>query len=284
MKDEKQPIKMKIRSMYSSFSEKERLLAKYITNHPEKIIHGSITQIAHDLDLADSTVFRFCKKLGYEGYKDFKISMVSEFSDVAQNIHEKVSEMDDEETILNKVFESNVKTLQDSLKVIDKKDFIKAVDLITHANKIEFFGFGGSNVIAMDGYHKFIRTGLQVHSQIDSHFQLMSASQLKKGDVAILISHTGHSKDILELLELLKQNNVTTISITDLTQSSLSRDTDIVLHTLSEETDFRSEALASRIAQLSILDALYVNVMVALGDKNKKALNNVRRAIRKKRI
>jgi len=285
MKQDNKNIRMKIRSMYSTFTDKEINLAEYILNNPSNIIHGTITQIANDLNLADSTVFRFCKKLGYDGYKDLKISMASESTEsVKKDVHERVSKSDNEKIILTKVFNSNIKTLEDSLKVTKEDDFIKAIDSIMSANKIEFFGFGGSNVIAMDGYHKFIRTGLQVSSQTDSHFQLMSASQLKKDDVAILISHTGYSKEILEILDITKQKDVTTICITDLTQSPLSENSDLVLNTLSEETDFRSEALASRIAQLSILDALYVNIMVKLGDKNMAPLTNVRKAIRKKRL
>jgi DNA-binding MurR/RpiR family transcriptional regulator len=275
---------MRVRSLFSTLSDKERLMAEFILEHPEKIIHGTINEIAEELNLADSTVFRFCKKLGYKGFQDLKISLATESVNEMKDVHEKVSKSDDEKTILEKVFCSNIKTLQDTLEVIDDKDFSRAVDTILHAGKIELFGFGGSNVIAMDGYHKFIRTGLTVSAQTDSHMQLISASQLKKGDVAILISHTGHSKDILEILETVKEQQVTTICITGFTQSPLSQGSDISLYTLSEETDFRSEALASRIAQLSILDALYVNVMASLDDKGQTSLQHVRKAIEKKRL
>ncbi|GEK91073.1 MurR/RpiR family transcriptional regulator [Alkalibacterium kapii] len=275
---------MRIRSIYTTLSDKERVMAEFILDNPEKIIHGTISGIAEELSLADSTVFRFCKKLGYKGFQDLKISLATETANEMKDVHEKVSKSDDEKTILEKIFHSNIKTLEDTLEVIDDKDFARAVDVIIHANKVELFGFGGSNVIAMDGYHKFIRTGLPVSAQTDSHMQLMSASQLKKGDVAILISHTGHSKDILDILETVKAQNVVTICITGFTLSPLSQGSDLSLFTLSEETDFRSEALASRIAQLSILDALYVNVMASLENKGQSALKHVRKAIQKKRL
>lgn len=275
---------MRIRALLSTFSDKEHLLAVFILNNPDKIIHGTINEIAEELNLADSTVFRFCKKLGYKGFQDLKISLATESANEMRDIHEKVSKSDDEKTILEKVFHSNIKTLQDTLEVIDDNDFARAVETILNANKIELFGFGGSNVIAMDGYHKFIRTGLTVSAQTDSHMQLISASQLKKGDVAILISHTGHSRDILDILETVSEAGVPTICITGFTQSPLSQGSDISLYTLSEETDFRSEALASRIAQLSILDALYVNVMMSFKDKGKESLQHLRKAIQKKRL
>lgn len=278
------PLNMRIRLLYSTMSEKEQLMADYIASQPDTIIHGTITQIAEELNVADSTVFRFCKRLGYKGFQDMKISLAAETSSTLGDIHDMVSEEDDKKTILEKTFHFNIKTLEDTLKVIDDADFSKAVDTILNAGKIEFFGFGGSNIIAQDGYHKFIRTGLPVSTQIDSHMQLMSASQLKENDVAILISHTGNSKDIQDILKTVKKNKVKTIGITGYTQSPFSQAVDIPLYTLSEETDYRSEALASRIAQLSILDALFVNLMMALDEKGAESLKNVREAIQYKRL
>lgn len=279
-----QSCKIRIRSLYASFSEKEKRLADYILNHPEKIIHGTITQIAADTQLADSTVFRFCKRIQYNGFQDMKIALASEHTETLQDIHEHVSVDDDSRTIIRKVFESNMKTLEDTLTVLDETQFKQAIGVLLHANRIELFGFGGSNVIALDGYHKFVRTGLSVSAQIDAHMQLMSASQLTSADVAILISHTGHSKDILELVDIFKQNNVPTIGITSFTQSPLNDQVDYALHTLSEETDYRSEALSSRIAQLSLLDALYVSIMMQIEEKGKASITKVRKAIQNRRI
>lgn len=277
-------IRMRIKSLASTFSEKEKRIADFILNNPDKIIHGTINQIAAEIELADSTVFRFCKRLGYTGFQDMKIALASEQTNELNNIHEKISKTDDEKTVLEKIFQSNVQTLIDTLEVIDEAAFSLAVEKIMASNKIEFFGVGGSNAVAMDAYHKFIRTGLPVNYQVDSHLQLMASSQLKKGDVAILISHTGHTKEILEILEVLKENEVYTIGITGFSESPLNRGVDLSLNTISEETDFRSEALASRIAQLTILDALYVSLMMKLGDQATDALEVIRQAIQKKRV
>lgn len=281
---ENKTIRMRIKSLASTFSEKEKRIADFILSEPEKVIHGTINQVAAEIGLADSTVFRFCKRLGYSGFLDMKIALASEQSNELNEIHEKIAKDDDEGTVLEKIFQSNIQTLKDTLKVIDEENFSAAVEKILTSDKIEFFGFGGSNAVAMDAYHKFIRTGLPVNYQVESHLQLMASSQLKKGDVAILISHTGHTKEILEILEILKENGVYTIGITGFAESPLNRGVDLSLNTLSEETDFRSEALASRIAQLTILDALYVSLMMRLGDQAADSLDVIRQAILKKRI
>lgn len=276
-------LRMRIKNLSPTFSDKEKKIAEFITNNPEKIVHGTINQVAINLGLADSTVFRFCKRLGYKGFQDMKIAIASERSNMNE-VHESVKKNDSKKTILEKVFQSNIQTLEDTLKIINEEDIALAVEKLVQSNHIEFFGVGGSNAVAMDGYHKFIRTGLPVNYQLDSHLQLMSSTQLKKGDIAILISHTGQTKDILHILETLKEKNVYTIGITGFFKSPLNRGVDLSLSTLSEETDFRSEALSSRIGQLTIMDALYVAVMMQLQDQGKKSLKLIRQAIDKKRI
>lgn len=280
---EDKALRMRIKSLYSNFSDKEKRIADFITDHPEKIMHGTINQVAMSLDLADSTVFRFCKRLGYNGFQDMKIAIASEGANTFDQIHEKVKKNDAEKNILEKIFHSNIQTLKDTLEIIDEEIFSLTVKKICASNHIEFFGVGGSNAIAMDAYHKFIRTGLSVNYQVDSHLQLMSATQLREGDVAILISHTGQSKDILHILETVKEKNVYTIGITGFFDSALSQGVDLLLNTLSEETDFRSEALSSRIGQLTILDALYVSLMIKLENQGRESLNNIRKVIEKKR-
>jgi len=277
-------LRMRIKSIASTLSEKEQKIADFISNDPEKIIYGTINQVATELSLADSTVFRFCKRLGYQGFQDMKIAIASEKSNTMNEVHEKIEKSDDEETVLEKIFQSNIQTLKDTIEVIDEENFSLAVDTILQSNKIEFFGVGGSNAVAMDGYHKFIRTGLSVNYQMDSHLQLMSSSQLKSEDLAILISHTGHTKDTLQILNTLKENNVFTIGISGFADSPLNQAVDLSLNTLSEETDFRSEALSSRIAQLTILDALYVSLMMRLETEGRESLDVIRQVIQKKRL
>ncbi|MFP3488831.1 SIS domain-containing protein, partial [Staphylococcus sp. SIMBA_130] len=109
-------------------------------------------------------------------------------------------------------------------------------------------------------------------------------SQLSSSDVAVLISHSGTNKDMLRVADIARETGATTIAITNLATSPLSKKVDIPLYTVSQETDFRSEALASRIAQLSLVDALYVNIMIARKEKSKHSLQLMREAISSKRI
>ncbi|CEG21311.1 putative HTH-type transcriptional regulator YbbH [Planococcus massiliensis] len=273
-----------IRGSYRHFSEKEKKIADYVLNDPKNIIHLTINQISDELGLAESTIFRFCQRIGFKGFQAFKISLAAEVVAPLKDIHEKIEEGDSVERVTEKVFRSNIKTLEDTLQIADAEAMEQAVDAVMDARRIEFFGNGGSAVIAMDGCHKFIRLGLQVSINLDAHMQLMAASQLQQGDVAIVISHSGSTNDVLDVLRILKEKGVTIVCVTNFGKSPLSKDADIALYTSSEETDFRSEALSSRIAQLSLIDALYTNLMIARGEEGKKALQSMREAMSQKRL
>lgn len=274
----------RIRSYYARLSAKEKKVADYILQNPEKIIHITINELAEDLHVADATVFRFCKRIGFKGYQAMKIALASEIMEPIQQIHEEISENDDEKTITKKIFQSNIQTLENTLHLLNENALHQAVSLLLHAEKIEFYGVGGSMVIAMDAYHKFIRTGIKAFSFIDSHYQLMSASQLTEKDVAVVISHSGTNKDTINILKTAKKNGAKTIGITGYPKSFIGQNVDVALFTSSEETDFRSEALSSRIGQLSIIDALYVNIMVLNKYNANKALDKIRDSISETRI
>lgn len=268
-----------IQSYYPRFSEKEKKIADYILKNPDKIIHCTINELAEDLKVAEATVFRFCKRIGFKGYQAMKIALASEVMNTVQQIHEEITLQDSELTITEKVFKSNIRTLENTLQIIDNRSLQKAVDLIHHANKVEFFGTGGSAIIAMDAYHKFLRTGINTSAFPDTHFQLMSASLLTKGDTAVVISHSGSNRDTLNILALAKEQGAGTIAITSFPKSPIAQQADVALFTSSSEIQYRSEALASRIAQLSLIDALYVNIMILNQDKAGPALEKVRKAI-----
>lgn len=268
-----------IQSYYPRFSEKEKKIADYILENPDEIIHLTINEIAEDLNVAEATVFRFCKRIGFKGYQAMKIALASEVINTVHQIHEEITMQDSERTVAEKVFKSNIRTLENTLQMLDSQSLEKAVKLILHANKVEFYGTGGSALIAMDAYHKFLRTGINTFAFPDSHFQLMSASLLTKGDTAVIISHSGSNRDTLNILAVARENGANTIAITSFPKSPIAQNADVALFTSSAEIQYRSEALASRIAQLSLIDALYVNTMILNQDKANPSLEKVRRAI-----
>ena len=257
----------KINSLYPRLSEKEKKIADYIQEDPSRIINKTINEVSADLNIADATVFRFCKRLGFKGYQAMKIALASEVITPIQQIHEEISDQDNEKTIFEKIFKSNIQTLENTMHILDETSINKTVKLMNQAKHIYFYG-----------------TGVKCFAFIDSHFQLMSASQLSKDDLAIVISHSGRNRDTLQIAKTAKENGASVIAITGFPKSPISQLAQVALYTSSEETEYRSEALSSRIGQLSIIDALYVNTMVRRKDIANPALKKMRQAISQTRI
>lgn len=273
-------IRLQIKTMYKDFSPKEQAIADYILKNPSKVSHSSISDLASELEIADSTLFQFTKKLGYNGFKDFKMTMLIQENDLsAISIHENIQKNDTELIMAQKVFDSNILTLTDTRKLLQEQDLKQAVNMINSSKRLFFFGVGGSGIVATDAYHKFLRSSISSFHSTDYHIQLMEVSLMTKEDCAIIISHTGKSKETIYIAESAKESGAKIIVVTSQANSPLAKLGDVVFISISEETEFRSEALASRISQLSIIDSLYVIFMFSNQKKSQESVAKVRRMI-----
>lgn len=272
-------VKMRIKSLYRDMSAKEKTIADYVLDNIKKVSRSSINEIATELNIADSTFFQFARKLGYNGFKDFKIALLTEEFDPEISIHEKISKDDEEQTVIKKVFEASVRAIEDTAKMNDSETYHNATKVMIESNSVFFFGLGGSNAIALDSYHKFLRSPIKVSYASDSHIQIMNASLLTNKDCAFVISHTGLSNEALEIASLAKENGARVIVLTSYPLSPLAKLADVVLITSAEETTYRSESLSSRLSQLSVIDALFVIIMFKNDKKSNQSLKKIRHAI-----
>jgi len=250
----------RIRSSYSRFSEKEKKIADYILEKPELVIHQTINEVAYDLNIADATVFRFSKRIGFKGFQAMKIALASEIMTSPQPLQEEKVLEEHENSHTENMFKSTIKTLEKTLQNIDNDSINKVINLIVQANKVEIYGTGDSSLVAMEAFYKLVNVGIRAFAFNEPHYQLMSASNLTKEDVAIFISHSGANKDIVNLLKVANETGVKTIGITGSPKSFISLNVDVALHTSTEETDYRIAACTSKIAQLSLIDAICFNI------------------------
>jgi len=258
---------IKIKSVYDTLSDSEKRIADYFYDHLEEIIHLSVTETAKATKTSEATVVRTCKKFGYEGFYDFKITAAQEIANPVKTIFEEAEEEDDCYTIFQKKVGNAISTLQYTARVLNKEQLEKAVAAILSANKIIVLGSGNSASVALDAAHKFMRAGLNSVAYSDAHMQIMASVNAAKGDVVMGISHSGSSKDVVDALRVAKKQKATTIAITNYNRSPITEISDITLHTASEETKYHIVALSSRIAQLTIVDTLYITISL----QNKKA-------------
>lgn len=274
-----QSIQFAIRSLYRSLSTKEASIADFILSDPKKVSRMTINEIADSLGIAPSTVFQFTRKLGFKGFRDFRNELLSEEFDPEVSIHENIDEKDDALAIAHKVFSSSVKSLQDTNALLSASSVERASQLLLEAGTVSFFGVGGSNVVAYDAFHKFMRSPLHVQYGMDVHVQRMQAALLKPGDCAVVTTHTGLTRDTLDIASIAREAGASVIAITSYSSPRLAELADVILLSSSDETGYRSESLSSRIAQLAIVDSLFTIVMFASQDKAKEPLRRIRNAI-----
>ena len=250
---------LNIKILYNEMGKAEKQIADWIFENPRKIISLSIVELAELCGCSEATIVRFSKRLGLSGYQELKISLAAEsgISTINASITSDDSAFDMFEKVCNDIYCS----LELTKKILNKDDLALAAQKIYSANKIVIFGLGNSASVATDASHKFLRAGLNAVSYSDNHMQVIAASHLKEGDVAIGISHSGSSKDIVDALKISHERGAATIAITNVGKSPILKHTDIVLSTKSDETQYNILALNSRIVQLAIIDALYFYVV-----------------------
>lgn len=271
-------VLLKIRSLMPSFSKKEQKLAEFILNNPKDASRMTISEISSALNVVDSTVFKFTKKLGYSGFRDFRTNLLAEAYDPAISIHENISAEDSPKAIAEKVFSSSANSLSDTLLLLDEENISKALEIMAESESISFYGAGESSVVALDAYQKFLRSPIRCHYIADTHMQLMHASLSGPKDCAFVISHTGATTEMIEVARLAKEGGAKVIVITSFPSQKLATYADICLASVSKEIAYRTESLASRYAQLAIIDTLYTALMFR-SSTSKESLRKIREAI-----
>lgn len=273
-----------LRSIYPTLRPAEQRVAERILEDPEKIVHLSITELGKLADVSDATVVKFCKRLGYKGFQQFKILLAQDVATKPEPIYGEVEPGNDVPTIKEKIFQTNITALHDTAKVLDAKSLEKAVTAISGAGETHFYGMGASGIVALDAEQKFSRIGLRAAAFVDSHMQITRGSLLIPGDVAVGISYSGETIEIVDALCTAKEAGALTVAITNFSASAVAKTADVVLLTSSQENIFRSGAISSRIAQLSTIDTLFIAVALVDYGQSKKSIEKTREALARRNL
>ncbi|MFA6505531.1 MAG: MurR/RpiR family transcriptional regulator [Treponemataceae bacterium] len=275
-----------LKESMESLPQAEQRVALFILSNPEKVMNQSIGELAARCSTSKTTIMRLCQGLGFNGFKDFVKSLVADIAlGQTENVgYTDLHPLDDIQTTIQSVSSNNILSIENTLKVLDPKEVERAVEAIINAKRIDFYGVGSSGIIALDAQSKFLRISKNCHAFTDAHQQLFSAASLQPNDVAVLISYSGETIDILDTLSTVKAAGATTIGITRYAKNSLSSRVDIKLFTTSTETSFRSGAMASRIVQLNVIDIIFSAVAGRTYDDIKKYLDSTRIAMDKKKF
>jgi DNA-binding MurR/RpiR family transcriptional regulator len=227
----------------------------------------SITEVAEANEVSEGSIVGLCQQLGFKGFHDLKIDLVRGMVEPIKFIHEHLERDDDVRTIVEKVFQSELQALVDTLAVLDMKSVARAAKVMLAADWVEIYGIGSAAPVAHHAYQRMIRLGLNCKFVIDSHNQAVSASLLTPRAVALTVSHSGATIETIAAARLAKEAGAKTICITNYGKSPIQAYADIVLYTAAKETRFPNEAMTSRIAETAIVDALHACMALANYDR-----------------
>ncbi|AJS58216.1 MurR/RpiR family transcriptional regulator [Paenibacillus sp. IHBB 10380] len=268
-------ILIKIRDMKDSLTPVERMVAEYILGNMDDIPHLSIKNLAQLSKTSDASVLRFCKTMGYSGYRNFIVSISASLGSMDEEQKDQYTDIqpgDDLSIIISNISRNNIKSIDDTHSIIDRNEVARAVKALRRSHRIVFFGIGASGLVGMDAEQKFTRINKMCHTYTDGHSQLTAASLLEKNDVAIFISNSGDTVEILDALEIANKNGACSIAITKYNKSELADKAKIVLSISTPELTIRSGAMGSRIAMLTVIDILFAGVASAEYQNVKKYL------------
>ncbi|RYM52954.1 MurR/RpiR family transcriptional regulator [Serratia proteamaculans] len=273
----------KIQSHLELLSKSERKVAEVILASPQTAIHSSIATLARMADVSEPTVNRFCRRLDTKGFPDFKLHLAQSLANGTPYVNRNVEEDDSVASYTGKIFESVMASLDTVKANLDIAAINRAVDLLTQAKKISFFGLGASAAVAHDAMNKFFRFNIPVVYFDDIVMQRMGCMNSSEGDVVVLISHTGRTKNLLEMAQLARENDATVIAITSRDTPLAQEATLALLLDVPEDTDVYMP-MVSRIAQLTLIDVLATGFTLRRGAKFRDNLKRVKEALKESRF
>lgn len=281
-------LKRKIKALGSTLTTIEQQIADYLIYSDDSIGKMTLDELAVHINVSKSSIFQFIKKLGFDGYQDFKMSVVKNISEIrSDNFLSHYHDIDKKDTtydIAMKVLHSNVQALLDLRYSITEAQLDHILKLIHKSTTLHFFGLGGSSVVAHDSYHKFMRTKYHVNYIQDYHMQLSYTTKMGKNDCVFIFSHSGMTRESNILAEEVKRNNAKLIVLSGINQSNLAQLADETIIITTEESAFRTEALVARLAYISIMDFIYINVMLTDQIGNTESIEKIRKSLESSRI
>lgn len=273
----------KLRMMRPELSDREKEIVNYLLESSESAREMRISTIAEQFNVSESMIVKLAKKLGFTGFRELKSNLNDyQLTNVA-DLFEEVNVSDNASEIVRKIFRASIQAIEETLSIMDFEQFEKAAKLFANANVRDLYGVGGSAAIARDASHKFLRIGIRCGCYEDAHMMAMSAATLTPKDVILAVSHSGNSVVVLEAVRIAKSRGVPVIALTSYQNSPLARHADAALVSTARSSPFTGENAAARIAQLNVLDSLFVYVAFQDSERSSGQLTSTMSAVEEKR-
>ena len=271
---------LKLKMMRENFSKMEQKIADYILKHPEEVKQLTTYQVAKVCKTSQASIVRFAKKMGFSGYPDFKLSLSQDMGVLSAKkevsiIDSEIGSNDSLQEVCQKVARENMRAIEDTYSLLDFKELEKAVKALGKAKKIMILGAGFSGVVARDLSYKLLELGKDVVFESDFHMQFSLLTTMISRDILFVISYSGKTKEVYEITKKAKERGIQIITLTTIAGNPIRDLGDITLNTVELNKNFRATALSPRISQMTVIDMLYVKLIL----ENKEMEENILEAM-----
>ena len=262
-----------------TLSKAERKVGEYVLAEPKWFVQSPVAEITARAQVSQPTVIRFCRSLGYDGLPQFKLALSAATShNGLPYVHEELNIDDNVAAVREKVLSNTAAAMLGLRGSLDDTEVERAVSLLAAARRVEFYGVGNSGIVAQDAQHKFFRFGISTVAYVDSHIQLMAASVLSPQDVLVAVSNSGLSREVLEAVEIAKNNGCVIIGLTR-PGSPLAEQADCLLAVPSREDGRLYTPMVSRLLHLAVIDILVISLALRLGEAASSSLAKGKRSV-----
>jgi RpiR family carbohydrate utilization transcriptional regulator len=246
-----------IKRRLASMPSVEKRIGKYILADPQKVVGMTMRTLASEVGISEGSVANFAIRLGFDGFTSMKINIARSLSDGGNPMFDNVSPEDSVKEVMRKMRDNTIDALQATCETMSENDLAKAVEMLKSAQRrIEVYGIGSSSMLAEDAAFRFIKLGLPAVVVKDSYISSVSALMLDSDCLAVAISYTGRTRDIIKTMTIAKEKGAKTMCITCYADSPLAKLCDLALVAVSGEAVVNKLATVSRLAQLLIVDTL----------------------------
>lgn len=273
-----------INNQMPHFSSAERNVAQYVADHLSDVVNMTTKQLAAACNSSEASVIRFCKRIGINSFKGLKI-------EIAKGLHQENPRAaivdspfdfnDDMRTVVDKATARSIDSLNHTRKILSLEALDAAVQAFHQANRMYLYGAAGSSIVVQDLAQKLLRINCHAFQSNDFHVQMMMAANMDDEDVLFLVSTSGETKEILQLLTTAKETGTKTVLLTQLGKSTAASQADIVLNISAEEHDIRIGTMSARIAELAVIDMLFIGLCIEKGDQVFQRIVNTHHAVKK---
>jgi DNA-binding MurR/RpiR family transcriptional regulator len=275
----------RVRAQLPEFTGALQRVAEHVLRDPAAAARATIVELAERSGTSPATITRFCRALGFDGYSDLRLSIASETGRAARqagwtvDIGREIQPGDPLDRVLHQIMAADSRALTETARLLDLRAVERAADAIAGSSRVDIYGISGSALVGAEMQLCLHRIGLAAWSWTDVHNGLASAALLRAGDVALGVSHTGQTRETIEMLAEAGSSGATTIALTSFPRSPLAEVADIVLLHAMQATTFRPDALSGRHPQLVVLDLLYIAVAQRTQDRTHAAFRATARAV-----